>query len=72
MSGSLNDSSALMEKPEHLTPMKKRKESAAEELTNCRKSRIETQNTRSLKMESLILEFHMLVNLSLRASILLD
>ena len=48
MSGSLHDSSALMEKPQHLTPMKKRKQSGAEELTNCKKSRNETQNTRSL------------------------
>ena len=48
MSGSSHDSSALMDKPEDLTTMKKRKQSAAEELTNCKKSRNETRNTLSL------------------------
>ena len=42
MSGSSYDSSALMEKPEELTPVKKRK------LTNSKKSRNDTQNTLSL------------------------
>ena len=48
MSESLNDPSALIETPEDLTPEKKRKQSAAEELTNCKKSRNETRNTLSL------------------------
>ena len=48
MSGSSYDSSALMEKPEELTPMKKCKQNAAEELTNCKKSRNDTQNNLSL------------------------
>ena len=48
MSGSLNDSSAFIERPENLTPEKKRKQSGAEELTNCKKSRKDTQNTFSL------------------------
>ena len=48
MSGSSHDSSALMEKPEKLSPMKKRKQSAADELTDCKKSRNDTQNTLGL------------------------
>mgnify|MGYP001417546357 CR=1 FL=1 len=48
MSGSLHDSSALIEKPEDLTPEKKHKQSGAEELTNCNKSRNDTRNTFSL------------------------
>ena len=48
MSGSLHDSSALIEKPEDLTPKKKRKQSVAEELTDCKKSRNDTGNTISL------------------------
>ena len=48
INGLLHDSSAIMEKLEDLTPAKKRKQSAAEELTNCKKSRNETQNTLSL------------------------
>ena len=38
----------IHEKPEELNPMKKRKQSPAEELTNCKKSRMDTQNTPSL------------------------
>ena len=38
----------IHEKPEDLNPMKKRKQSPAEELTNCKKSRMDTQNTPSL------------------------
>ena len=46
MSGSSHDdSSALVEKPEKLTPVKKRKQSAADELNTCKKSRNDTQNT---------------------------
>ena len=48
INGLLHDSSAIMEKLEDLTPDKKRKQSAAEELTNCKKSRNDTQNTLSL------------------------
>ena len=49
MSGSSHDdSSALVEKPEKLTPVKKRKQSAADELTDCKKSRNDTQNTLGL------------------------
>ena len=48
MSGSLHDSSALIEKPEELTPSKKRKQSAAEELANFKKSRNDTRNALSL------------------------
>ena len=48
MSGSLDESSALIEKPEDLTPKKKRKQSVAEELTDCKKSRNDTGNTISL------------------------
>ena len=48
MSESSHDSSALMEKPEELTPWKKCKQNAAEELTNCKKSHNDTQNTLSL------------------------
>ena len=48
ISGLLNDSSAFIEKPEELTPEKKRRQSAAEELTNCKKSQNVTQNTLSL------------------------
>ena len=39
MSESLQDSLALIKKPENLAPEKKRKQSAAEELPNCKKSR---------------------------------
>ena len=48
MSGSFNDSSALIEKPEDLTPDKKRQQSPAEKLTKCKKSRKDTRNTLSL------------------------
>ena len=48
MSESFNDSSALIENPEDLTPEKKRKQSGAEELANCKKSRNDTRNTLSL------------------------
>ena len=48
MSGSLHESSALIEKPEDLTPKKKRKQSVAEELNDCKKSRNDTVNTISL------------------------
>ena len=48
MSGSLDESSALIEKPEDLTPKKKRKQSVAEELNDCKKSRNDTVNTISL------------------------
>ena len=48
MSRFAHDSSALIENPEDLTPEKKRKQSAAEELTNCKKSRNDTGNTASL------------------------
>ena len=41
-------SGSIHEKPEDLTPAKKRKQSPAEHLTNCKKSRIDTQNTPSL------------------------
>ena len=34
-----------MENPEDLTPMKKRKQSPAEQLSNCKKSRNATRNT---------------------------
>merc|ERR1712049_9771 len=37
-----------MDKPEDLTPVRKRKQSSAEELTNCKKSRNDTQNNLSL------------------------
>ena len=48
MSGSSHDCSALVKKPEDLTPMKKRKQSTSEELTNCKKSRNDTRITLSL------------------------
>ena len=48
MSGSLNDSSVLTEKPEDLTTKKKRKQSTAEELTNFKKSRNDTRCSISL------------------------
>ena len=52
-----NDSSALIEIPEDMTseapeaPEKKRKQSAAEELTNCKKSRDDTGNATSNKCQ---------------------
>ena len=52
--------------------MEKQKRSEAEELTNSKKNGIDTENAVSLKKESSILKFHMLVNISLRVSILLD
>ena len=48
MSESLQEPSALIEKPEDLTHEKKRKQSSAEELTNCKKSRNDTGNPTSL------------------------
>ena len=48
INGLLHDSSAIMEKLEDLTPDKKRKQSAAEELTDCKKSRNDAQNVTSL------------------------
>ena len=48
MSESLQNSSALIEKPEDLTHEKKRKQSSAGELTNCKKSRNDTGNPTSL------------------------
>ena len=48
MSKFLNGSSALIEKPEDLTPEKKRKHIEAEELTNSKKIRNDTQNAVSL------------------------
>lgn len=48
MSGSLQDSSALIEKPRVLIPKKKRKRSVAENLANCKKSRNDTKNTLGL------------------------
>ena len=48
MSRSLNHSSALIEKPEDLTPKKECGQSAAEELNNGKKSRIDSENVPSL------------------------
>lgn len=48
MSGSLHDSSEMIEKPKVLTPKKKRKRSVAEELTNCKRTRNDTQYTLGL------------------------
>ena len=48
MSGMTDDSSAMDEKPEDLSPEKKRQESESEELTNCKKSRNDAQNVTSL------------------------
>ena len=48
MSGSSKDSTALMEKPENLTSEKKRKQSADEALTDCKKSRKDNGNVTSL------------------------
>ena len=48
MSGSMHDFLAMDEKTEDLTPTKKQKQSIAEQLTNCKKGRNDTENSTNL------------------------